>query len=258
MLSFVPDGRACLTKGESRGAILNVGARESERTARRRLIVVNFRRHERHCRDDLLLRTRREMNGAIAADESRVMPAYKGGARRRDNNTAIERCDSGFAECEVWCEARRCQRNKDEQARRTGNCGDRSPVRKAITFARQAACATTEAAESHRDWSLPKRFAFIGNTTRRRRLVSVKSNEQCRRVHAGSQMFVHRREVRRRQKTGDLRMLRSGDNGLQTTVPDAFLPNYWANCLLIRHRLLALWIAEVRLPGAQWLPECPC
>jgi hypothetical protein len=263
MLPFVLDGRECLTQGDKGGAVLNVGALESERTARRRLIVGNFRRHERHRRDDLLLWMRRGMNSASAVGESRLRLAAGGGVRRRDGDTdenaAIERCDLDLAERAIRRgKRRRLQSNKDERARGAGNCGDRSLVRKAITFEGQAVSAVTEAAESHRPWSLPKRFAFDGNTTRRKRLVSVWDSEQCRRVHAGSQMFVHRREARRRRNSGDLRMLRTGDKGYKTTVPDAVLPNYWANCLLIEQRLLALCIAEGRLRGAQWQPECPC
>ena len=77
MLPFASDGRECLTKGDKRGAIFDVGVVEQERTSRRRLIVVNlivvnFRRHERHRRDDSLLRVMRNMGGVIAADESRA------------------------------------------------------------------------------------------------------------------------------------------------------------------------------------------
>jgi hypothetical protein len=263
MLSFVLNGRECLTKGNERGVILDVGALESERTARRRLIVVNFRCHERHGRDDFLLRMRRRIDGVSAASESCARLAASAGAQRRndvtDDNAAVERCDLGHAECAVRRgKRRRHQRNKDERARGAGKSGGRPLVRKAITFEDQAASTATEADRSRRHWSLPKRFAFDGNTTRRKRLVSVRNSEQCRRVHAGSQMFVHRREVLQRLKSGDLRMLRSGDNGYKTSVSDAVLPNYWANCLLIPQRMLAQWIAEVRLRGAQWQPECPC
>jgi hypothetical protein len=226
MLPFVPDGRECLTKGDERGAIFKVGAVESERTARRRLIVVdlivvNFRRRERLHRDDPLLRVMRKMESVIAANESRMRLAAGGGRQRcgddMDDCAAIEWCDLGLAgrvagairRSERWC----LLSNKDEQARETGNCADSLLVRKAITFADQAVCAVAEAAESHRYRSLSKRFAFDGNTTRRKRLVSVWNSEQYRRVHAGSQMFVHRREAGRRRKSGDLRMLRSGDNG---------------------------------------------
>ncbi|WP_407156080.1 hypothetical protein [Bradyrhizobium sp. STM 3557] len=257
-------------KGDERGAIFSVATVEQERTSRRRLInvdfiVANFRRHERHRRGDPLLRVMRKMNSVIAADESRMKLAAGGGRQGRgddmDDCAAIECCDLGVAgriagairRGNRWC----LQGNKDEQVRETGNCADSLLVRKAITLADQAVSAVTEAAESRRDGSLAKRLAFDGYTTRRKRLVFVSKSQQCRRVHAGSQMFVHRREMRRTRNSGDLRMLRSGDNRLQNIVWSAVLPNYWANCLLIQQRLLALRVAESGLTGAQWPTECP-
>ena len=98
MLPFVPDGRECLTQGEKRGAILMVGAVESERTARRRLIVVdliavNFRRRERLHRDDPLLRVMRKMKSVsvITADESRAKFAAVCGRQRCGDETMWRR-----------------------------------------------------------------------------------------------------------------------------------------------------------------------
>ncbi len=212
MLAFVPDGRECLTKGEQRGAFLNVGAAEPERTARPRLIVmdfivVNLRRHERLHRDDRLLRVMRKMSGVIAANESGVRLAAAGGARRRDHNAAIE---TSWRSRPGWTRRGRAQvraggavmRGNDEQVTAAWNYGGMSLVSKAITFEDHAGWTKTAATESHRDWSLPKRFAFNWNTTRRKRVVSAGKSRASRRGHAGSQMFVHRREARRRHVTG--------------------------------------------------------
>jgi hypothetical protein len=200
MLSFVSDGRECLTKGDERGAILGVATAEQERTSRRRLInvdfiVANFRRHERHRRDDPLLRVMRKMNSVVATDESRTKSAAGGGRQRcgddMDDCAAIEWCDLGVCERPVgairrgerWC----LRSNKDKQVREAGNCADSLLVRKAITFADQAVSAVTETAKSRRDWSLPKRLAFNGNTTRRKRLVSSEAASS-----AGASMPVHK------------------------------------------------------------------
>jgi hypothetical protein len=171
----MPVGRECLTKGDKRGAILNVATVEQERTSRPRLIVVDFivahfRRHERHRRDDRLLRVMRKMNSVVAANESRAKSAAGGGSRGRsedmDDCAAIECCDLGLAgravgairRGEPWC----LQSNKDKRTRGAGNCGDRLLVRKAITFADQAVSAVTETAESRRDWSLPNDLRSMG------------------------------------------------------------------------------------------------
>jgi hypothetical protein len=116
----------------------------------------------------------------------------------------------------------------------------------------------TKTVEAHQDWSLRKRSAFDGNTTRRKRLVSVWNSEQRRRIHAGSQRFVHRREARRQRETGGFADVAELRQWLQNVVPKAVLPNYWAHCLLIQHKLLARRVAESGLTGAQWRPECPC
>lgn len=233
MLSFVPDGRECLANAEQRESRracdrrrarhdLDVGTTRQERTACRRLIVVDFtvvnlRRHERLHRWSLL-RVMRKMRGVIAANESGARLAAEAGTRHHEHNTAIGNCDLDAAGQVVGAitrdERRRLQRNKDERVTGSRNCEGMSLVRKAITFEGQAICAKTVAAESHRDRSAPKPFVLNWNTARRKRLVS--GNAECRlRVPAGSQLFVHRRGVLRRQITGDLRMLRSGDNGLQ-------------------------------------------
>jgi hypothetical protein len=200
MLSFVPGGREHLAKSDKRGAILNVATVEQERTARRRLIVVdfivgNFRRHERHRRDDPLLRVMRKMNSVVAADESRTKSAAGDGRQRcgddMDDCAAIEWCDLDLAGRTVGAIRRgdrSCpQSNKDEQARKTGNCADRPLVRKAITFADQAGSAVTEAAESRRDWSLPNDLCSMG-------IRRVGNDSSLSRItsSAGASMPVHK------------------------------------------------------------------
>ena len=184
MLAFAPDGREHLAKGDRRGAILSVGTVEQERTSRPRLIVVNFRRHERLYCGDGSLRVMRKMNGVIAKDESCVARAVGAGVRPGDDNAAIGRCDVRVAERVGRCGKLRPRRNRNEWAGGSDKHGDMLPVSKAITFAGHAEGAVTEATESRRDCSLPKRFAFNGNTARRKRLVSARNSAQCRCVHA--------------------------------------------------------------------------
>jgi hypothetical protein len=188
-------------------------------------------------------------------------------APRRDD-AAIECCKSGLADCVVGMAARPKRRHPSSnmnvqdrmngQVAGTGDCRGMRIVSKLLTFGGQAVCGSAEAFESSSCRVLPDRFAFDRNSMRRRHQVLPRAFAAIGMWIAGSRMFVQRRESRRKRNTGYLRMLRSGDNGLQTTVEAAVLPNYWANCLLIQQRLLALCVAEDGRAGAQWRPECPC
>jgi hypothetical protein len=150
------------------------------------------------------------------------------------------------------------QSNMNGQVSGVDNCRVASVVRKPLTSAGHAVCGRTEAIDLSRCRCLLDRLTVNLHPSHSKRRVLPRGRAKAGVSNAASRMFVQRRESRRLGNSGDLRMLRGGDNRLQTTVPDAFLPNYWANCLLIQQRLLALCVAEDGWAGAQWRPECPC
>jgi hypothetical protein len=208
------------------------------------------------------------MNSVIA-NEQCVAVAVGHGARRRDDDATIECFESrlvrtslvgtSFADISRRKHRHRqgnmnVQSNMNMQVTRTGHCGGTPIVRNLLTSCRQAICGRAAAIESVRYWSFPDRFVFSRNPARGQWRAAPRVFTAVGLV-AASRMFVRRRESR---WTVDLRMLRSSDNRLQTNVADVFLPNYWAKCLLIQQQLLALCVAEHRLAGAQWRPECPC
>jgi hypothetical protein len=171
MVSFVRDGRARLAIRDKRGAILDVGMNESERTARSRLIVMNFRRPAGLSYGDLLFRTRRKMNGDVAANE--ICLELVAGARRRDKRAGSERFDAdsagriaGVTRCD---ERRHVQSNRDEQAIEADDCAKAPLISKALTSARHAVRGMTKAVESRRYGALPKRFACNRNPAPRKR-----------------------------------------------------------------------------------------
>lgn len=224
------------------------------------------RRHERAHRGDLLLRRMRNMNGILA--NGRCVGVVAGRRVLRPDDAAVACCAPGLADCVVGMAARRKRRhrwsNMNVQSRMTGqvaeagNCGGMRIVRKLLTFGGQAVCGRTEAIELSSCRVLPGRFEFDRVSLRQRRRVVPGAFTAVGLSIAGSRIFVQRRAARWTRSTVDLRMLRSGDNGLQTVVADAVLPNYWANCLLIQQQLLVVCVAEDGRAGAQWRPECPC
>ena len=282
MVSIVSESCDRLAIDEVRDAILIVCAAEQERTPRHRLVasngmISNCRRacriHERAHGGDLLLGGLANMNSAFAHGQR--MRLVAGRQALRPDGAAVECCKSDLADRVVGIAARPKRRhplsnmnvswsNMNVQSRMIGQvagmgeCGVMRLVRRLLTFGDQSIGGGTEAFESSRSRVRPGRFAFDRNSARRRRRVLPRAFTRAGMSIAGSRMFVQRRETRRMRDTGDLRMLRSGDNGLQTTVRAAVLPNYWANCLLIEQQLLALCVAEDGRAGAQWRPECPC
>jgi hypothetical protein len=207
----------------------------------------------------------RKMNSVVMADQMHACFIAERDVRHRGGDAIIERCNAGLAGRGVDRRRRRdrqsrvnIQSNMNGQVSGVDNRRDASVVRKPLTFARHAVCGRTEAIDLSRCWSSLDRLTVNCNPSRRHRRVLTRTRAEARVSMAGSRMFVHRMEADQSAGSGNLRMLRSGDNRLQTTVLDAFLPNYWANCLLIQQRLLALCVAEDGWAGAQWRPECPC
>jgi hypothetical protein len=132
--------------------------------------------------------------------------------------------------------------NKHEQQTTAENCASACFVSKPITSARQASCGAKKAVQSHLYSSLRKRSAFKSNLMRR---TCVAPSHRFTNVCAAQGSVS---ESKRDRLYADVAKLR---HGLQNPSGDAFLPNYWANCLLIRQRLLVLCIAEAWLSGAQ-------
>jgi hypothetical protein len=194
MLAFVADGRERPSEADWRGAISDLAAVEQERTARRCLIVVNFRRYERLHRGDLF-RLMRKMNGIGAADKIFMKLAVGADMRLHDGNAVAEHHDFGRTKRAVsaiwagaiWPVTRQLRGSGHRPAIGADNYGNPSVVSKVITFARQPECAVMEATESHQYWPLPKRIASVGNTTRRKRLVSSEAANS-----AGASMPVHK------------------------------------------------------------------
>lgn len=136
----------------------------------------------------------------------------------------------------------------------TGNTGVMAVVSKSLTFAAHAVQYGATLVDSSRCWSLLERFAFNRGLGAGKRLLWTK-NDVFLSVHEG---LCGAGEQARRSRAVILRMLRSGDNRLQTSGPNTLLPNYWANCLLIQQLLLALCVADDGQAGAQWHPGRRC
>jgi hypothetical protein len=206
------------------------------------------------------------MNGVFANGQCVGLAA--GRRALRGDDAAVACCEPGLADCVLGMAARRKRRhrwsNMNVQSRTTGqvagtgNSGGMRIVRKLLTFGGQAVRGRTEAIKLSSCRVLPGRFEFDRVSLRQRRRAVPRPFTAVGLSIAGSRIFVQRRAARWTRSTVDLRMLRSGDNGLQTVVADAVLPNYWANCLLIQQQLLVVCVAEDGRAGAQWRPECPC
>jgi hypothetical protein len=135
----------------------------------------------------------------------------------------------------------------------TCNSGVMSVVSKALTIAVHAVCHGVAVVDSSLGWSVLERFSFNRDLGAGQLLLWSKISVFLS-VHEG---LCGAGKRARHQSPVVLRMLRSGDNRLQTSGPNTLLPNYWANCLLIQQLLLALCVAEDGLTGAQWRPGCP-
>ena len=135
----------------------------------------------------------------------------------------------------------------------TGNSGVMSVISKALTFAAQALIHGAALVDSC-CWLLSERFAVSRKSTAGNLLLWSKI-DAFPSVHEG---LCSAGMPAQGQGTVVLRMLRSGDNRLQTMRANTLLPNYWANCLLIQQLVLALCVAEDGRAGAQWHSGCPC
>lgn len=138
-------------------------------------------------------------------------------------------------------------RNRDARAHAatsTGDFGVMSVVKKAVTFAAQAPLVEGQGLDSSRYSSRRRRFAFNRGAVRpfliTRSRVQDGLRETCS-LQASSQSVVRRSAAVVRIR--DRPMLRVSDNHLQSLVRSAFLPNNWADCMLMWQRLLALCVA---------------
>jgi hypothetical protein len=126
----------------------------------------------------------------------------------------------------------------------TGDFGVTSVVKNSVTLAAQAPLVEGQGLDSSRYSSCERRFAFSrgvgGPFLNTRSRVQAGLREACS-FKACSQSVVRRSAAIVRIR--DRPMLRAGDNHLQSLVRSAFLPNNWADCMLMWQRLLALCVA---------------